>query len=107
MAVSDRNRIAKITPTIETTGTAAQAGPRRRDVHGHLGGVRGAATTPAWRSSSPASDEMNPSATDAKRRRRGPGPSVAVQPSLEFLELSAELAGKAIAEPGVVLMHLG
>ena len=47
VAVSDTNRIANTTSTIDATGTIAQAGPRRRSSTGILGAARGAATTPA------------------------------------------------------------
>ncbi len=65
MAVSDKKRIANTTTTIEAIGTSAQAGPRSRRNNGKLGSGFGAATTPAWSTSRPASEGMNGRATQA------------------------------------------
>src|SRR5665213_1928374 len=101
--------MAKITPTIETMGIAAHAGPYIRSSHGIRGGRRGAATTPAWTIRTAASDGMKPRATPSAYAARSMSSVRVLRPLealLEPVELLGELGRQLVAERRPVLTHL-
>src|ERR1700722_9380962 len=89
-----------MTPTIDPSGSSAQPRPWKRPSLAMPGASRGAATQPAWRARSAASEGTKASAIGPLRL------DLSAQPSLKRVELIPKSLGQLVAELGEVLMDL-